>query len=422
MADEVVLTDENIPPMQDELFRLYSQGFLTDITLSCEDGKNFEAHRVLLAARSQYFYAIVPKLKVEPVIFLKGVKGSHLEKVLKYIYSGSAIVSRSQLKYVLEVARSLQVKGLQDLAPTELSRSTNTSFQGHSNYPGSKTSSPIPSKGKDDAYHGKLSPRDVALQQQQKLYDKISLSSKKSPLGKSNANPQFSPGKKSKQSPSKESSKAIRDDDNGEEIFKFQYQYISDDSEDNDRDDSNDSDFEVADKKNSKDLQIDLNSKKKRGRQGKGLDNVSTFKKSHGKDDSDMEFRSGRKSSKSSTDDDSENSSDLDQDDSDSESEADSDDASGSDEEDEDRVSRMSHHSSSQTKGDSPRGVKTKGQKENYYEAAPAQQPPASASQSPRRGRGPSINGKQILAVQCKVGSHRIVIISFNLLNLGKTW
>ena len=65
MGDEIVLTDENIPPMQDELFRLYSQGFLTDITLSCEDGKNFEAHRVLLAARSQYFYGIVPKLKLE---------------------------------------------------------------------------------------------------------------------------------------------------------------------------------------------------------------------------------------------------------------------------------------------------------------------------------------------------------------------
>ena len=328
------------------------------------------------------------------------MKGSHLEKVLKYIYSGSAIVSRSQLKYVLEVARSLQVKGLQDLAPTELSRGTNTSFQGHSsNYSGSKTSSPIPSKGRDDAYHGKLSPRDVALQQQQKLYDKISLSSKKSPLGKSNANPQFSPGKKSKQSPSsKESSKVIKDDDNAEEIFKFQYQYISDDSEDMDRDDSNDSDFEVADKKNSKDLQIDLNSKKKRGRPGKGLENVSTFKKRPGKDDSDMEFRSSRKSSKSSTDDDSENSSDLDQD-SDSDSEADSDEASGSDE-DEDN-NRVPH----QTKVEAPMSGKTK---ENYYEPGPTQ-PPTSASQSPRRGRGPSINGKQILAVQCKVGSQSTI-------------
>ena len=412
MADEVVLTDENIPPMQDELFRLYSQGFLTDITLSCEDGKNFEAHRVLLAARSQYFYAIVPKLKVEPVIFLKGVKGSHLEKVLKYIYSGTATVSRSQLKYVLEVARSLQVKGLQELAPTELSRGTNSSFQGHSKYSGSKTSSPIPSKGKDDPYHSRLSPssaRDVALQQQQKLYDKISLSSKKSPLGKSNANQQFSPGKKSKQSPGKDSTKTLKDDDNGEEIFKFQYQYISDDSEDMDRDDSNDSDFEVGNKKNSKDSQIEINSKKKRGRPAKGLEDVSPFKKklTVGRDDSDMEFRTSRKSSKSSTDDDSENSSDLDQDDSDSESEADSDDASGSEEEEEeDRGGggRMSQLSSSgpavSAKLESQRGLKTKGRKENYYDAA---LPPARASQSPRRGRGPSINGKQILAIQCKV-------------------
>ena len=136
MADEILLTDENIPPMQEELFRLYSQGFLTDITLSCEDGKNFEAHRVLLAARSQYFYGIVPKLKVEPVIFLKGVKGSYLEKILKYIYSGTATVSRSQLKPILEVAKSLQVRGLQDLAPTELSRGAkhdreNKSFDGY---------------------------------------------------------------------------------------------------------------------------------------------------------------------------------------------------------------------------------------------------------------------------------------------------
>ena len=43
----------------------------TEVTLSCKDGKNFEAHRALLAARSQYFY---------------GIKGSYLEKILKYIY------------------------------------------------------------------------------------------------------------------------------------------------------------------------------------------------------------------------------------------------------------------------------------------------------------------------------------------------
>ena len=103
MAEEIVLSDRTIPraSLQEELSRLYSQGFLTDITLSTEDGKNFEAHRILLAARSHYFYSVVPRLKSEAVIFLKGVKGAHLDKILKYIYSGSVSLSRHQLKPIL---------------------------------------------------------------------------------------------------------------------------------------------------------------------------------------------------------------------------------------------------------------------------------------------------------------------------------
>ena len=54
----------------------------------------------------------VPRMRTsEPVIFLKGVKGAHLDKILKYIYSGSVSLSRHQLKPILEVAKSLQVKG-----------------------------------------------------------------------------------------------------------------------------------------------------------------------------------------------------------------------------------------------------------------------------------------------------------------------
>ena len=64
MAEEIVLSDRNIPrmPLQDEMARLYSQGFLTDITLSTEDGKNFEAHRILLAARYQRPITFVHKI------------------------------------------------------------------------------------------------------------------------------------------------------------------------------------------------------------------------------------------------------------------------------------------------------------------------------------------------------------------------
>ena len=406
MADEILLTDENIPPMQEELFRLYSQGFLTDITLSCEDGKNFEAHRVLLAARSQYFYGIVPKLKVEPVIFLKGVKGSYLEKILKYIYSGTATVSRSQLKPILEVAKSLQVRGLQDLAPTELSRGTNTSFQSNPNYGGSKTSSPVPSKSKDDSYH-RLSPqnaREMALQQQKKIYDKLSYS-KRSPM-KNSSSPQLSSQKRSKGTSHKESSiKSLIDDE--DEVLKFQYEYIPDDSEDSDKDDSNDSDFEMN-KKNPRDVNTasaELSSKKKRGRpaksQGESPPPPSRGKKSY--DKSVFGFVNKRKSSKSSSDDDTDNSSDLDQD-SDSESEADSEDQSDDDDEDdEDRETptRMSKSTSPHRPGkleSSPvKGSSSKGRGRGYYEVP--------APSTPRRGRGPTINGKQMLAVQCKVGS-----------------
>ena len=119
MAEEIVLTGPKTS-LQEDLTKLYSQGFLTDITLSTEDGKNFEAHRILLAARSHYFHSIVPRLKSEPVIFLKGVKGAHLDKILKYIYSGSVSLSRHQLKPILEVAKSLQVKGLYDANPADI--------------------------------------------------------------------------------------------------------------------------------------------------------------------------------------------------------------------------------------------------------------------------------------------------------------
>ena len=63
---------------------------------------------------------MVPRLKSDPVIFLKGVKGAHLDKILKFIYSGKVALSRHQLKPILEVAKSLQVAGLCDANPTDI--------------------------------------------------------------------------------------------------------------------------------------------------------------------------------------------------------------------------------------------------------------------------------------------------------------
>ena len=449
MGDDVLLTDSNIAPMQEELFRLYSQGFLTDITLSCEDGKNFEAHRVLLAARSAYFYGIVPKLKVEPVIFLKGVKGSHLEKILKFIYSGSATVSRSQLRPILEVAKSLQVRGLQDLAPAELSRGTNTSVScstGHSTKygsSGSKTSSPVPPrKESDQSFRSSPSQnaRDIAVQQQQKLYDKLT-SSKKSPSkpGNSHISDKHSPTFKASASSKRgrpplktPSAKSVKAEENGEETFKFQYQYISDDSEEIDKDDSNDSDFELAAKRNqSQLLERGSSLKKKRGRPPKNhmsSELIGASHKKYDKDDSedgDVYDNIGPgTASKSSSDDETDNTSDeldndqdLDNDSSDSDSDNESEDQSDDDESQHSfpkasspKVGRKhSEHSKTNSpkktaeskvkREDGPAGAGG-GSTEEFYDSPP---PPVRRSGG---GRGPMINGKHILPVQCKVNTN----------------
>jgi len=444
MSDEILLTDDNIAPMQEELFRLYSQGFLTDITLSCEDGKNFEAHRVLLAARSAYFYAIVPKLKIEPVIFLKGVKGSHLEKILKFVYSGSAKVSKSQLRPILEVAKSLQIRGLQDLATTELSRGTNTTVSCSTKYggSGSKNSSPVPPR-KDSEQAFRSSPssqsaRDVAVQQQQKLYDKLT-SGKKSPGKPGNSHsPSYksSASKRGRPSMKNASTKTHKSEENGEETFKFQYQYISDDSEEIDKDDSNDSDFELAAKRNQSQLQAKGSPlKKKRGRPPKShgsseveervrppkshsSSDLAASRKKYEKEESDDEdvfdnIGTGP-ASKSSSDDETDNTSDeldndhdLDNDSSDSDSENESDDQSDDDESQHSFPKASSPKINMKTaspiskKVAEPKVKREEGaaaSAEEFYDSPP---PPVRRSGG---SRGPMINGKHILPVQCKVG------------------
>merc|ERR1712098_466771 len=181
-----------------------------------------------------------------------------------------------------------------------------------------------------------------------------------------------------------------------------------------DKDDSNDSDFELAAKRNQNQLAAKLTSnKRKRGRPPKSHEHSSPIrnKKNFEKDDSDDGYDNIGKHSKSSSDDDSDNSSDddldNDQDDnesSDSDSDADSDDQS--DDGDNESPTRMSKSSSPHrnNKSTSPRrsGKDTKVKKEgggpsmdDYYDA-PTPTPVR------RGGRGPTINGKQVLPVQCK--------------------
>ena len=349
MGDEVTLKDDNIPPIHQEMYKLYTQGYMTDITLSCEDGKIFEAHKVILAARSSYFYNLIPKLKGDPVIFLKGIKGAYLEKVLKYVYSGTASVPKVILRSVFDVARSLQIRGLVELSQSELGRG----LQGPS---GSRNLNLSPAgsyKSDTDSYSRYTSPttreaRENALKQQQQLYEKFSTNSSKNKLGKGaqNTSPKSS----------KKGNRIIKDDvEEDTETFSFKYQHISDDSDEEDKHRDGD--------------------KKRKSKASSKLDKKSVRKESKSSSESESSVDSGKKDYFNSSDSDSSDNSDLDSEDSFN---------SGS-------------KDATATRKDSTRKKEPSPSLDDYLDDSPTKR------NNRRSNKGPTVNGQSIITVQCKV-------------------
>lgn len=350
MGDDVILKDDNIPPMQEEMYKLYTQGYMTDITLSCEDGKIFEAHKVILASRSSYFYNLIPRLKGDPVIFLKGIKGAYLEKVLKYVYSGTASVPKVILRAVFDVARSLQIRGLVELSQTELGRglpgpsgSRNVNLSPGGSY-----------KSDTDSYSRYTSPttreaRENALKQQQQLYEKFSSNSQKS---KANAKGTHSLSPRG----TKKTNRIVKDDgEEDTEAFSFKYQHISDDSDDQDQ----------------QDRQKDG---RKRSKNSSKLEKRLTRKESKSSSESDSSLDSNKKDYYNSSDSDSSDNSDLDSDD-----------------------SYNSVNKDKNSKKDGSRKREPSPSLDDYLDDSPSKR------NNRRPAKGPTINGQSIIAVQCKV-------------------
>ena len=102
----------------------------SDITLVSEGGEQIKAHRMILSATSPIFENILmghdhPK----SLIYMRGIKGSHLKLLMSYIYKGEVEVSTEELKDFLAVAGELKVKGLttDDTLDTLLEKQTNPS-------------------------------------------------------------------------------------------------------------------------------------------------------------------------------------------------------------------------------------------------------------------------------------------------------
>ena len=82
-----------------------------DVTLACEDGRQIEAHKVVLAASSPFFQRILKKNNhIHPLIYMKGIKTDDLTSIVDFLYYGEANVYQENLESFLAIAEELQLR------------------------------------------------------------------------------------------------------------------------------------------------------------------------------------------------------------------------------------------------------------------------------------------------------------------------
>ena len=87
--------------------------YFADVTLACEDGRQVEAHKVILAASSPFFQKLLGRTKhAHPLIYMRGMASVDLLAIVDFLYCGEANVFQENLNSFLAIAEELQLKGL----------------------------------------------------------------------------------------------------------------------------------------------------------------------------------------------------------------------------------------------------------------------------------------------------------------------
>ena len=101
-----------------------------DVTLACDDGRQMEAHKVVLAASSTFFQTVLKKNKhSHPLIYMRGVRSVDLMAIVDFLYYGEANVFQEDLDSFLALAEELELKGLKDSNAENDWKETNPSSQ-----------------------------------------------------------------------------------------------------------------------------------------------------------------------------------------------------------------------------------------------------------------------------------------------------
>ena len=97
--------------LREMLHDMRNSNDLTDVTLVCDDKRQFQAHKVVLSACSKVFKSIIYNLpQNSSVIYLRGIKHQEIESILEFMYLGVATFYQERMNEFLNVAKNLEIK------------------------------------------------------------------------------------------------------------------------------------------------------------------------------------------------------------------------------------------------------------------------------------------------------------------------
>ena len=114
MAEKLCLKWNDFQENISNAFRSFGDSLdFADVTLACEDGEQFEAHKIILATSSPIFQNLLNRNKnTNPIIYMRGVKSADLRAIVDFLYQGEANVFQGDLDSFLAIAQELKLKGL----------------------------------------------------------------------------------------------------------------------------------------------------------------------------------------------------------------------------------------------------------------------------------------------------------------------
>ena len=121
MAEKLCLKWNDFQENISNAFRSFGDSLdFADVTLACEDGEQFEAHKIILATSSPFFRNLLKRNKnTNPIIYMRGVKSADLRAIVDFLYQGEANVFQDDLDSFLAIAQELKLKGLTGLTDSE---------------------------------------------------------------------------------------------------------------------------------------------------------------------------------------------------------------------------------------------------------------------------------------------------------------